>query len=86
MSYDISNYTRLQVEYVHQLREQAIKAGDIKPFMGVSNFMLGYYFKHGYDEAFNKYFNGLAHKLDWQGLEHKNISDKVKPKIRGWGV
>lgn len=86
MSYDISDYTRLQIDYVHSLREQAIKAGDVPQDMAVSHFMLGFYFKHGYDDAFRKYYNGLAHKLEWQGLNHKSVADKVKPKVRGWGV
>ena len=80
MSYDISHRTKIQMDYIRDLHEQAVKAGDVDKTLPVSNFMMGYYFKFGYDSAFNRYYNGEVHKLKWQGLDCKNIETKLETR------
>ena len=62
------NYNDTQINYVHELHEQAKLKGDIPKEMMVSSFMLGYYFKLGYDRRFQMYWDGVMHKPHWRGL------------------
>jgi len=85
-------YVKDQLNYVQHLREQAIKANDVDKTVGVSDFMVGCYFRLGYDTLFRKYWNGQRHKLDWQGLEKivdlnetSGMFEHKPLKKAGWG-
>lgn len=78
MTHPTEQYNQDQINYVHRLHQQAIAKGDVPKETGVSSFMLGCYFKLGYDEVFAKYWKGERHKVDWQGLNKRvDISDRV---------
>jgi len=77
----------VQQNYIFELKEQAIQRGDVPSTIGASAFMLGYYFRLGYDDVFRQYWDGTGHKLHWQGLgvqvdlgtRIKAMTDKFKP-------
>lgn len=63
--FKIEDYNRDQINFVHDLYEQALKAGAITRETTVSGFMVGFYFRQGYDIAFHEYWKGQKHKPKW---------------------
>lgn len=85
MTFPTEQYNHDQQNYIFDLREQAIKAKDISPTIGVSAFMIGAYFRLGYDVRFRQYWDGERHKPQWEGLgkrvdvlPSKELTDVVK--------
>lgn len=69
--FDFENYIRAQVNYVHDLWEQAKAKGEHTDVKGVSAFMISPtgYFAKGYDVAYRQYYCGLRHKPKWGELK-----------------
>lgn len=61
-------YLKNQMNYVQDLWEQAREKGDCLQYKKTSDFMLGEYFKWGYDVAYRKYYCGMIHKPKWGDL------------------
>ncbi len=66
--FDFETYVHNQINYVHDLYDQARSKGDIQDICGVSAFMLKWYFPLGYDQAYRQYYCGMRHKPKWGEL------------------
>lgn len=62
-------YMSSQTNYIHDLWFEARQKGDCLQYKKVSEFAVNEYFKHGYDQAWRKYYCGLGHKPKWGDLK-----------------
>lgn len=76
--YDKPEYQKAEINHIKDLREQAIKFGDVPKDTFLSAFMM-LYFRYDGNTAFDKYWSGERHMPTWLELKNrKELSDKLK--------